>query len=260
MTRKALSLLIMAALAMTASAARSTYRQQFDLAVLMDGSPRSEYRHDGTIYIEAVCGNEFAIQLTNPYPYRVAVALSVDGLNTIDAKHAAAWDSAKWVLGPYESTEIAGWQVSGSTARRFFFTGEKQSYGAKIGKTANLGVIEAVVYRERERTYCCPQESRKEEAERGIESAAPPTAGSSAKPAPRARLDDDYAATGMGQREDHSIEMVSIDLDPSPIASFRIRYEFRPQLVKLGVLPREVAPLDRRERAQGFGSWCPDVD
>jgi hypothetical protein len=61
----------------------------------------------------------------------------------------------------------------------------------------------------------------------------------------------------MGRRHDHPVERVHIDLDPSPVASFRVRYEFRPQLVKLGVLPRAEDPLERRERARGF-AWCPE--
>ena len=40
----------------------------------------------------------------------------------------------------------------------------------------------------------------------------------------------------------------------------RLRYEFRPQLVKLGLLPewRHPTPLDRRERARGFDGYCPE--
>jgi hypothetical protein len=39
----------------------------------------------------------------------------------------------------------------------------------------------------------------------------------------------------------------------------RIRYEFHQQLVKLGILPSSPRPLDRREQAKGFGSYCPEV-
>jgi hypothetical protein len=41
-----------------------------------------------------------------------------------------------------------------------------------------------------------------------------------------------------------------------------VRYEFRPQLVRLGVLPapRRADPLERRERARGFEpDYCPDL-
>ena len=61
----------------------------------------------------------------------------------------------------------------------------------------------------------------------------------------------------MGDRTDHEIERVSIDLERKPLASVRIRYEYHNQLVKLGVLPSYRAPLDRRENARGFESYCP---
>jgi hypothetical protein len=57
----------------------------FAVNVLVDDTPRSEYYHGGSVYIEAVKGASYSLRLTNPTPYRVAVALSVDGLNTIDA-------------------------------------------------------------------------------------------------------------------------------------------------------------------------------
>jgi hypothetical protein len=239
-------------LAMGASASETN---GYSVSVLVDDSPRAEYRRDGTVYIEALRGREFAIRLTNPMPYRVGVALSVDGLNTIDARHTDAWSAAKWILEPYQTMTISGWQVNQETARKFYFTGERSSYGAAIGQTQNLGVIEAVFYRERRR----PAAQRRE-----APMMAPPPA---PKSQPRAESDnaagagaapsDDYAATGMGDRTRHDIDWVHIDLDPTPVASARIRYEFRAQLVKLGVIPDE-RPLDRRERARGFGTYCPE--
>ena len=241
-------LFVIAAIAMPAVA---SHRSGFDVAIVVDGSEQPELVHRGAVYIEALRGREFAIRLTNPTGQRVAVALSVDGLNTIDARHTDPWNAAKWVLEPYESTVISGWQVSGSTARRFYFTGERDSYGAKLGRTANLGVIEAVVYRERS-TYAYGSPRDEESASR--ERLQPPKPQAEAQ----GKLSDDYAATGMGRRQDHAVERVHIDLEPSPIASLRIRYEFRPQLVRLGVLPQSPSPLDRRERARGFSSYCPE--
>ena len=80
---------------------------------------------------------------------RVAVALSVDGLNTIDASHVSAADARKWVLGPHETVTISGWQVNQAQARRFEFTTEQRSYAQALGKTDNLGVITAVLFKER---------------------------------------------------------------------------------------------------------------
>jgi hypothetical protein len=47
---------------------------------------------------------------------------------------------------------------------------------------------------------------------------------------------------------------VRLDLERTPVHTVNIRYEFRPQLVGLGILsPRPTAdPLQRRERARGF--------
>lgn len=222
-----------------------------ELTVVVDGQSRAEYVHRGATYIEAIRGREYSLRLNNPTPYRVAVALAVDGLNTIDARHTDGWNASKWVLEPYQSTEISGWQVNDQTARRFFFTGERHSYGAALGATENLGVIEAIFYRERSRPISRYRDGIEEPMAQG------------AAPAPRseaqqkAAADDDYAATGMGGRTRHGVERVDLDLDSRPIATLRIRYEFRPELVKLGVFPRSRGALERRERARGF-EYCPE--
>ena len=229
----------------------------YGLTVLVDSAPRPEYSHNGTIYVEATRGASYSLRITNPTPYRVAVALSVDGLNTIDARHTDARSATKWVLGPYESTEISGWQVNDRTARSFFFTGERRSYGAALGQTENLGVIEAVFYRERQpkiSEYAPRMQPRSDNEGVGEAAGAPAP---SAKAQKSDGLSDDYAATGMGRRERHEVESVDIDLEPYAAASVRIRYEFTPQLVKMGILP-SASPLDRPERARGFGSYCPE--
>ena len=221
----------------------------FGMNVLMGDDARPEYSARGKVYIEAIRGADYSIRLTNPTPYRVAVTLSVDGLNTIDAKHTDPWNAAKWILAPYESAVIAGWQVNDQTARRFFFTGENRSYGAYLGQTENLGVIDAVFYRERRPKFHAQSPQMEEEKRRD---AQPSAAAGSAAPS------DDYAATGMGGRTTHEVEMVDIDLESTPAARVTIRYEFHPQLVRLGVLPQLETPLDRREHARGFGSYCPE--
>lgn len=225
-----------------------------EMTILVSGTPRHKYMHNGTTYIEALRGRDFTIRLHNPTGQRVAVALSVDGLNTIDARRTDAWGAMKWVLEPWETTEISGWQVSDRTARRFYFTGERNSYGAALGQTQNLGIIEAVFYRERVPRYSQREYSRDRRGEaQDLESGATSAPRSSAE-APSAAPSDDYAATGMGRRTDHAVEEVEMALERQPFASLAIRYEFRPQLVKLGVM-FDRDPLKRRERATGF---CPE--
>ena len=185
------------------------------------------------------------------------MALSVDGLNTIDARETTAAGARKWVIGPYETVVISGWQTSQSEARRFEFTTEEQSYGQALGRTANLGVISAAFFKERVVRYT--PERRKDQARGRSEPAMPDApAPSSQAPAESARVEsrakEEYAATGMGRRTDHAVEQVWLDLEDAPSQTVNIRYEFRPQLVKLGVLPpaSTTDPLVRREGARGF--------
>jgi hypothetical protein len=103
-------------------------RSEFDVQVLMNGRPLDEYVARGRSYVEAIEGREYELRVRNPFPFRVAVALSVDGLNTIDAKHTTAWDASKWVIGPYETIDISGWQVTSARARHFYFSASANQF------------------------------------------------------------------------------------------------------------------------------------
>jgi hypothetical protein len=253
-----------------AGVAQAAWRQEFGVDVLVAGLVRPELHARGASYIEALRGQEYSLRITNPLGTRVAVALAIDGLNTIDARRTDAKRAAKWVLGPFETIEIAGWQVNGGEARRFTFTGERESYGAWLGETDNLGVIEAVFFRERGRPVevSAPslelpwQHGRAGAKERSslAPSAGAGADGMAAKAAPE--LADEYAATGFGKRTRHEVQWVSLELEETPAATVRLRYEFRPQLEKLGVLAplRRPLPLERRERAHGFDRYCPEPD
>ena len=227
--------------------------------ILVDGTAQRNYAHHGRWYVEAFNGREYAIRLRNPYGVRVAVALSVDGLNTIDARQTTPVDARKWVLGPYETITISGWQTSWTEARRFQFTSEERSYGQALGKTANLGIISAVFFKERApivRFEARDQASREAPAPASPAPAQESIAGALANK----RADDEYAATGMGRRTGHEVTHVWLDLEDAPAQTVNIRYEFRPQLVRLGILPQERTrdPLERRERARGFdGGFSP---
>jgi hypothetical protein len=234
----------------------------YSASVIVDGSPAPEYAGRGRVYIEALRGKEFTIRLSNPTAGRVAVALSVDGRNVIDAKRSSELEATKWILEPYQTVEIPGWQVSGETARKFFFTETSRSYAKWLGDTANVGTIEAVFFREKPRE---PKLRAKDEAP-----AAPPPAeleGGAARsaPAPKAPAKtaqaDNFAATGIGDRTANSVQWVAFDEDPTPVARVSIRYEFRNELVRLGVLPRADAGLAAREKARGFEhDYAPDPD
>jgi hypothetical protein len=242
---------------MSASPARQAVG---DVEILVDGAPQPRYAHEGRWYVEARKGREYAIRLRNPYAVRVAVSLSVDGLNTIDARETTAAGARKWVLGPYETVTISGWQTSQTEARRFEFTTEERSYGQALGKTANLGVISAAFFKER--VPAITSDTSKDYASRAQASrAAAPSEQAAQAAGANQKAENEYAATGMGRRTGHAVTQVQLDLEDAPARALNIRYEFHPQLVRLGILPadRTVDPLGRRERAQGFTpGFCPE--
>ena len=92
---------------------------------------------------------------------------------------------------------------------------------------------------------------------------AAPSEQASAAPSAGAnkQAENEYAATGMGRRTGHAVQQVWLNLEDAPARTLSIRYEFRPQLVRLGILPADTAadPLQRRERVQGFTpGFCPE--
>ncbi|MDQ1637883.1 MAG: hypothetical protein QOF62_1222 [Pyrinomonadaceae bacterium] len=241
--------------------------RNFDLEILVGGRPLEEYYARNKKYVEAIPGAEYEVTVRNPFPFRVAVALSVDGLNTIDARRTSAWNASKWVIEPYGTISINGWQMSSERARRFYFTSEQDSYGAKLGQTSNLGVVSAVFFRELRPipvpvTPAPPPEPRYEErSERERSSTgADSSAGTSQAPSARANQgimsrDDDYAATGIGRSVHNDVQWVNMNLDARAVGEVTIRYEYYATLVRLGIIPRHYPspdPLRRRESASGF--------
>jgi len=168
--------------------------------------------------------------------------LFVDGLNTIDASRSSAWDASKWVVGPYQTITIRGWQMDSDYARRFYFTTERDSYAAKLGQRNNLGVISAVFYRERRPVITPPPPCRQPCPQpypghypmpRPIDredSQSTANAGASAE-APTARAEKstrlkDEAATGIGRSIHNDVRYIDMDLESRPAAEVTICYDY----------------------------------
>ncbi len=244
----------------------------YGLSVVVNFSAVPEYGARGRVYVEALKGQNFTLRLSNPTGERVAVALSVDGRNVLDARHTSAREATKWILEPWQTLEIPGWQISGETSRRFFFTETSHSYARWLGDTSNVGTIEAVFFRERRRRVAQPIAGKDEapganRRERASGDGAMGSGSSELSPAPSAEpqaaqrdatskvqadaATDSYAATGIGEPSSFSVTWVDFQEDPTPAATIALRYEFRPELVRLGVLSSD-GDLWAREKAQGF--------
>jgi hypothetical protein len=199
----------------------------FELEVLVDGRPLSEYNSRGRTYVEALRGEEYELRLRNSSSERVAVALSVDGLNTIDAQQTSAWNASKWVIEPYQTITIEGWQMSSERARRFYFTTEHDSYARKLGQRGNPGVITAVFFRERNRpiplTRQRPVPSSSDGESAGRAEAAPQANAASRD---KRSVYREEAATGIGRSVRNDVEWVDMELDSRPVAEVTVRYEY----------------------------------
>jgi len=140
---------------------------------------------------------------------------------------------------------------------------EAGSYGQVLGTTANLGIISAAFFRERVAPPSLYSQPSARYSNRQAPAAPmPPTERQDAAASKAERNErDEYAATGMGRRIDHAVTQVWLDFEATPAHTMDVRYEFHPQLVRLGVLaPAPVVdPLQRRERARGFEpGFAPD--
>lgn len=195
---------------------------RFEADVLVNGDPLQEYYVREHRFVKALRGEEYEIRLRNRSDDRVAVALFVDGLNTIDAtRGGTAWDASKWLIEPRQTITIKGWQMSSEHARRFYFTDEPDSYAAKLGVRGTHGVIWAVFFRERRPQIIVPPPRRKGDISREERqtTADGPAAGAKSQ----ARND---AATGIGRSVRHDVRWVDLDLESRPAAEVTIRYNY----------------------------------
>jgi len=252
----------LAVLALVASHAQAAVKEnnvKYQLAVVEDGSLIHEARRqlydfraevvndsegvqpeeikNGRPFITASRGERYSVRLYNPLPVRVAVNLTVDGLNSITGKPSGIADGEKWMIDPYSSITIPGWQVSGGEARRFFFTEKPKSYakwrGDSLGKdlSANCGVIGAAYfwsqkelndYYDQHPLYRYSQNPVPYSSQRAKKSASGwghnLAAASSAAPALADRdlereEPKEQAGTGMGEQQYHPTTQVAFDFD-----------------------------------------------
>jgi hypothetical protein len=224
----------------------------------------------GRYYVEARKGCRYAVSVANRTAERVGVVLTVDGLNAISGERDEG-RGRMYVLDPWQSTTVRGWRTSLQEVRQFTFVDERASYAARSSKAnEKMGWIEVAAYRER-RPYVrwAPRRERPESPEpieskdgdaRGNTAPAERSAhdgAAAAAPAPSAEAQArSYPGTGWGERTHDPVVLVSFDPETEPGERVTLRYEYRPALVALGVLPRSVPPRDRlweRDRAEpGF--------
>lgn len=227
----------------------------------------------GRYYLEAREGSKYLVRLTNKTAQRLGVVLTVDGLNVISGTRDQG-RGRMYILDPWGQATVQGWRTSLEEVRRFTFVDEKASYAARSGKAnSKMGWIEASVYREhrpflqsqmdedagrrhgdREEAADRPAARSGAEAEAAPPVAAMPPAESAARDQKRARS---YPGTGWGSRTRDRVVVVDFHAAHSSAERVTLRYEYRPALVALGVLPSTHAHHDRLwQRDQGQGGFA----
>ena len=112
------------------------------------GTAKPEHRHAGRSFVVAETGSRYLLRLDNVSAERVLVVLSVDGVNAVSGETAATGQRG-YILGPHEATTIRGWRKSLAEVAAFRFAALPNSYAARTGRPADVGVIGVAVFRER---------------------------------------------------------------------------------------------------------------
>lgn len=230
----------------------------------------------GKYWVAGAPGTRYAIAVHNRGGARILAVTAVDGVNAVSGE-TAAWDQTGYVLAPRQRYEILGWRKSDAEVAAFEFTALGDSYAARTGRAANVGVIGVALFRERPQIQPEPQVpplTRTPSFESGADASASPapapeTAGadSSAKSASgaaaerneaRSALQRERLGTGHGAREtswvDHT-EFERAQTHPDEIVT--IHYDRLANLIALGVLPAVVPPAPNPFPAAQAG-YVPD--
>ena len=252
------------ALAFAASTACSLPAHARDIVTLGvvdrdSGQTLPDYPYRGQHWVAGVPGHRYAVRLTNTTGERVLVVLSVDGVNAVSGQTAAP-SQAGYVLGPWESTEIAGWRKSLDDIAQFVFTDLQDSYAARTGRPANVGVVGIAVFREYQppRPRYAPPLAAQEQARDSMAKSAPAPAPPAAASRAMAEADamPQQLGTGHGQREWAPVGQTSFQrMSTRPQQVSQVRYDDVNALVAMGVMPPPYAPYARtspRAFPQGF--------
>jgi hypothetical protein len=261
------SICLVAIAALTASGNALSVGEIADVTVIDrdNGARLTPHYYHGEYWAAGSPGRRYAIEIRNHRGERVLAVTSVDGVNVISGK-TASWTQSGYVLNPWEHYEINGWRKSDAEVAAFTFTASPNSYAARTGRQANIGVIGVALFRERQPqpVYAPPPsqseidpplEARSEREPRSPQTSGPgptsdaPSASSRDRAtedlraplpaAPRAEVTTPKLGTGHGAREDSFVVHVEFErLQAQPNEIIRIRYESLDNLVAMGIIRR----------------------
>jgi hypothetical protein len=218
------------------------------------GERLQSWRRGGKLYVAGTPGNRYAVELRNRTGARVLAVLSVDGVNAITGQTASEQQSG-YVLDGWQHARIGGWRKSMDDVAAFYFTSVPDSYAARTGRPANVGVIGVALYRE------AVEPVREPDAPAGIanEGASAPAPRDSAGKAESAEREDRSAqalgkrlGTGHGERVHAPTRYTEFRrASDRPEQTIVIHYDSHANLMARGIIPRP-RPADPRPFPGGF--------
>lgn len=214
------------------------------------------HEHEGQYWVAGRPGARYAIEIRNQQDNRLLAVTSVDGVNVVSGQ-TAAWGQTGYVLSAWQAYEVTGWRKSEREVAAFEFTDLGNSYAARTGRPAHVGVIGVALFRERPADPPAVSQRESEDRRRppvfesgeGADASArraAPSATDRVSPSASAKADFAGASqglrsprlgTGHGERESSHVSHTQFDrLHSSPDEVIEIRYDSRENLVAMGVL------------------------
>lgn len=239
-------------------AAAGNYRPQVEIYDRTEHRTLPLYTHGGALYVAGEPGHQYQLRIRNRSDERLLAVTSVDGVNVITGKTAEPQQTG-YVLQPWEDMNIEGWRKSMDDVATFYFTHPANSYAARTGRAANIGVIGVAVFREIQ--PCCPDEPYDELAANAPEArrddAAPQREESNTSSRGRVR---EKLGTGHGHREQSRAQYVDFQrASEQPEETVVIYYDSKRNLLARGIIPKHRhAENDRRPNPFPQGGFVPD--
>ncbi len=268
-----------AALALAATPPAHAVGQLIDVQVVdrTTGETLTPVRHDGEWWIAGRPGSRYGVRLTNRNGQRTLNVVAVDGINAISGD-TAAWSQTGYVLAPYRNTEIDGWRKNVDQVAAFEFTALPDSYAARTGRPADVGVIGIAVFNELRRPPTILRRDAEPIAEgRATPRAAPapsvaaadearspsPPSSDSGTPgrssSPLRSLSREKIGTGHGAIEESAIRYVAFRrARATPDEIVTIHYDRRENLIAMGILPSPSVPPLAVDPFPGSGRFVAD--
>lgn len=114
------------------------------------------YHHNGYAFVEGYQGQQYNIRVFNHSAKRIEAVVTVDGRDAVGGKIGNYKKNRGYVIDPYSFVLIKGFRTSWNNIASFYFTDIEDSYAARMGSTANVGVIGVAIFEEKVRMYRKP--------------------------------------------------------------------------------------------------------